>query len=257
MFSKVTALHGYTGVSVYTNGLGHDRIYPWKSKGQHADTIKSFIDDFGVPQTLISNRALEETHGRARDVYRHYRINMKATVPYSPWQNRAEASNRELKKAVRRTIRRTNTPYSLWAYCASYCAAIICLTSSSIPQLGGRTPTEFVEGSTPDILTYVMFNWYQPVFYYTPTVDHPHHKKSIGRWIGVAEDCTDEMSYLILAKSGRIVVRKSVWSLTKDDNSNPSLQAKLQILDDSIAKAIGDNVSDKDSLEENDLFTCH
>jgi hypothetical protein len=33
-----------------------------------------------------------------------------------------------------------------------------------------------------------------------------------------------------------------------------SLQAKLKILDDSIALAIGDNASDEDSLEENDLL---
>jgi hypothetical protein len=99
-----------------------------------------------------------------------------------------------------------------------------------------------------------MFDWYQPLVYYTPTVDHPHDKNSIGRWIGVAEDCTDELSYLILAKSGRIVVRKSVWSLTKDDNSNPSLQAKLKILDDSIVQLIGDKARDKDSLAENDIL---
>jgi hypothetical protein len=30
MFSKVTALHGFTGGSIYTNGSGYDRFYPWK-----------------------------------------------------------------------------------------------------------------------------------------------------------------------------------------------------------------------------------
>jgi hypothetical protein len=112
MFSKVTALHGYTG--------GYDHFYPWKSKGQHADTIKTFIDDFGVPETLISDHALEKTHGHARELCRYIRINMKATVLYSPWQNRTEASIRELKKAVRRTLRRTNMPLRLSAYSTSY-----------------------------------------------------------------------------------------------------------------------------------------
>jgi hypothetical protein len=66
MFSTVKNSQGFTGVSVYTNGLGYDRFYPWQSKGQHADTIMRFIHDVGVPQTLINNNAKEEVKGRAK-----------------------------------------------------------------------------------------------------------------------------------------------------------------------------------------------
>jgi hypothetical protein len=117
MFSKVPAISGYAGRSVYTNGLGYDRYYAWKRKSEHADTFMSFVRDVGTPHTITSDGALEETHGRARDVCRNYCINLKVTIP----------------------------------------------------QLYGRTPTEFVEGSTPDILAYAMFDWYQHVYYYSPT----------------------------------------------------------------------------------------
>jgi hypothetical protein len=76
---------------------------------------------------------------------------------------------------------------------------------------------EYVEGSTPDISAYAMFDWYQPVYYYTPVLEFLFECKAIGRWIGVAEDCTDDMAYVILTKSRHIVVRKSVWELIDND----------------------------------------
>jgi hypothetical protein len=71
------------------------------------------------------------------------------------------------------------------------CAANRRLTSNSIPQLHGRTPEEHAMGSTPDILSYAMFDWYQVVFYWTPVKQLPHERKLIGRWIGVSENCVD------------------------------------------------------------------
>jgi hypothetical protein len=124
MFSKVSALQGFTGGSVYTNGLGYDRFYPWVRKAEHGDTIMSFIHDVGIPHTLISDNALEEVSSRCRETCRRYRINMKQMVIYSQWQNAAKASIRELKKNVRRTLRRTKAPLRLWAICTNYCAAV-------------------------------------------------------------------------------------------------------------------------------------
>jgi hypothetical protein len=132
-----------------------------------------FIHDVGVPHTLISDNAKEDMAGRDRDTCTRNRINVKTTVPHSPWQNLAEASIRELKKCVCRTIRRTGTPLRLWPYCMEWCAAVRRLIASSIPQLKGRTPTEYVEGTTPDISSYAMFDWYQPVYYYNPVIGYP------------------------------------------------------------------------------------
>ena len=95
MFSKVTALHGFTGGSIYSNGSGYDRFYPWKRKGEHPDTLVTLMNDVGIPQVLVSDNAKEELQGRARDICRKYHIHQKPTVPYSPWQNAAEAGIRE------------------------------------------------------------------------------------------------------------------------------------------------------------------
>jgi hypothetical protein len=49
-----------------------------------------------------------------------------------------------------------------------------------LPQLDGKTSTEFVLGSTPDILAYAMFNWYQPVWYHELEAQFPYKKKVMG-----------------------------------------------------------------------------
>jgi hypothetical protein len=60
LFSKLPAVNGYKGGSLFTNGLGYDRFYPWQRKSEHADALMQFIHDVGVPQTLISDNAKEE-----------------------------------------------------------------------------------------------------------------------------------------------------------------------------------------------------
>jgi hypothetical protein len=133
-----------------------------------------FIHDVGVPNTLISDNAPDEIYGSERDTRTKYRINVKTIVPHIPWQTLAEASIRESKKTMRRTLRRTGTSLGLWPQCTEYCTTVQRLTESNIPQLKGRTPTEYVEGSMPDISAYALFDSYQPVFYFTPAIKSPH-----------------------------------------------------------------------------------
>jgi hypothetical protein len=99
LFSKILSVNGYKGGSLFTNSLGY--VYPWQRKSKHANALMQFIHDVVVPQTLISDNAIEEVQGRPRDTCTKYGINVKTTVPHSPWQNLAEASVRELKKTVR------------------------------------------------------------------------------------------------------------------------------------------------------------
>ena len=68
-------------------------------------------------------------------------------------------------------------------------AAIRELTTLDLPQLEGCTLTEFVLGSTPDILAYTMFDWYQ--WYHEPEAQFPYEKKVMGQWVGTANSCTD------------------------------------------------------------------
>jgi hypothetical protein len=72
-------------------------------------------------------------------------------------------------------------------FCASWVAAIRQLTALDLPQLDGKTPTEFVFGSTPDVSAYAMFNWYQLIWYHEPEAQFPYEKKVMGQWISTAD----------------------------------------------------------------------
>jgi hypothetical protein len=138
---------------------------------------------------------------------------------------------RELKKSVRRTLQRTGTPLRLWPYCMELCAAVQRLTANSIPQLNGRTPTEYVEGSTLDISSYAMFDWYQPIYYYNPVIGYSQEKKVIGGWLDVAEDCNNVMAYVVSAGKGKVFIWKSVWGIPDEDLAQASIKEKLDTFD--------------------------
>ena len=244
MFSTAKSIRGHKGASVYTNGAGFDHCYPWKRKAHAPETLMSFIHDCGIPHTLVTDGAKEEILGRAKETMETYRIKHRITVPYSPWQNLAESAIRELKNAIRRHSRRTRSPRRLWCLLGQWAAAIRRLTALGIASLEGRTPTEAVMGSTPDVSTYAMFDWYQYVYYWTPTAQFPFQKKELGRWVGVAENYTDVYSYYILKANGELVIRKSVWSLSQDEMQQPDIQAQLKQLDAGINQSIGDGLDD-------------
>jgi hypothetical protein len=102
-----------------------------------------------------------------------------------------------------------------------------------MPRLHGRTPEEHAMGSTPDNSPY---DWYQVVYYWTPVEQFPHERKLIGRWIGVSENCVDEMAYVIVTHKGKVVIRKSLRGLSDDNLSNPAIKAELAELDSAIVK---------------------
>ena len=89
-----------------------------------------------------------------------------------------------------------------------------------------------------------MFDWYQYVYYWTPTAQIPFQKKELGRWVGVAENYTDVFAYYILKDNGELIIRKSVWSLSQDKMQQPDVQVQLQQLDAGIYQSIGDDLDD-------------
>jgi hypothetical protein len=120
----------------------------------------------------------------------------------------------------------------------TWCAAIQRLTSNTIPELHGLTPDDHALGSTPDILLYSMFVWYQVVYDWIPIKQFPQELKLIGRWIGVSQNCVDDMAFVILVRKGLVVIRKSIWGLSDDYLSNTALKAKTAELNAAIMKSV-------------------
>ncbi|KAI2511649.1 hypothetical protein MHU86_2715 [Fragilaria crotonensis] len=82
--------------------------------------------------------------------------------------------------------------------------------------------------------------------YWDPVGSFPFEQKLFGRWIGVAEVSTDLMAFYILTRSGKVIVRKSVWGLSEDDLANPDIKLRLSELDEGIQSKIGDGLKTED-----------
>ena len=244
MFSTLKSIRGNRVAQVFTNGLGFDHFYPLKTKALVPDALVSFINDVGIPETIVTDNAPEEIHGEFKRICRQHHIKQQQTVPYSPWANLAEASIREIKVGIRRAMRRANAPKRLWCYCGQWVTAIRRLTALDNPKLDGRVPQEDVMGSTPDISQYAQFNWYEPVYYYEPTAQFPDNKNLLGRWVGVAEASTNVMAFYILTGTGKVLVRQSVWAITDEERATTEWKEKLADLDQKIRAKIGDAIAD-------------
>ena len=102
------------------------------------------------------------------------------------------------------------------------------------------TATEHVTGNTPDITVYCLFDWYQYVYYHTPMADFPYQKCQLGCLLGVADNCMDELAYVFLPKSGKLVTQKSVWVVPPDALGSDSVKAEMLELDAAIERCFGD-----------------
>ena len=57
--TKVPSIRKCTAAQVFTNGRGYDRFYPIRSKAFAPESLMSFIQDVGIPKTIISDNAWE------------------------------------------------------------------------------------------------------------------------------------------------------------------------------------------------------
>ena len=130
-------------------------------------------------------------------------------------------------------MRHVHAPTRTWTYAAKWVTALWRLTASSIPDLEGRMPTEHMTGSTLDIMVYSLFQWYNYVYYHSPDASFPYQKQEMGCLLGVANNCTDELTFVILPLSSNLLIQKSLWGVppkmvnTDSVKANCCYQAKL------------------------------
>jgi hypothetical protein len=105
------------------------------------------------------------------------------------------------------------------------------VANGALDKLDGRTPTEVVTGTTPDISQYALFDWYEPIRYHDSRHAFPNERKLLGRFLGVAESCAEEMSFHILMANGRITIRKLVWAITEAEKPGLQYETELALFD--------------------------
>lgn len=142
MFPGIKSIRGYTCAQVFTDGHGFTRVYLLKKKAEAYPALVRFIQDVGIPKSLLTDNAPEETRGEWGQVVRKYHIKPRMTEPSSPWQNRAEAEIREIKKLACQIMKSSSSPLSLWCYALEWAARVRSMTALDLPFLETRTPEE-------------------------------------------------------------------------------------------------------------------
>ena len=90
----------------------------------------------------------EQVMGEFSHKARQADCHVKQTEPYSPWQNAAECTIRELKKGAGRKI---NSPKKLWDDCLELEMEIRSCTTCNVFELKGEVPRTVMKGETANI----------------------------------------------------------------------------------------------------------
>jgi hypothetical protein len=99
-----------------------------------------------------------------------------------------------------------------------YCLLCTCCLS----QLGGMTPIEKTHNYKPDISAILNFHWWEPVLAHQHDRHFPSEsREELCRWVGVAENTGDVLTYLLLTEDTGQLIKGSVICLAvTTDNIN-------------------------------------
>ncbi len=239
-FSSDPTINGNAMAQIYTNDHGYSKVYPMKLRSQAHSTLSQFIHEVGIPSAILSDDALELMKGKFKDLCKEFHIPCNYTGPYSPWQNCAEGSIRELKRHTRRKMAANKAPQKLCDFCAKWSSDVRNKTASSHFALDGRTPYEAIHGHTPDISSIVAFSFYEPVWYYDQIAEYPEPKRKLARWLGEAYNVGQAMCYWVLLKSGIPIARSTVQEIPREHRETPDFKEELKTLDEVITSKLGE-----------------
>ena len=124
-------------------------------------------------------------------------------------------------------------------------------------KLDWRTPQENLSGETPDISVF-RFHFWQEIEFYDPMVKQPHDGWTSGRFLGIAWDSGDRMTYFIesLSPQGRpvILVRSTVRpkGILNVFSNDPSGETSTNDTDD-VSIFNNDEASNENLINNGDL----
>ena len=187
-------------------------VYPMKSESEGPNAYEDFLREEGIPSILRRDNSKMQSGHAFRDINRHFLVKDGFTEPHHPHQNPAELQAvKWIKDHSQVLMNRQNVPPYMWHRAAQYLAAINNITAHE--SLNWRTPKEKRHGVTPDISAYTMFAFWEPVYYLDVEESYPNSKELPGRFLGVADNSGDALTFLILSDdSGKELVRSMVRS---------------------------------------------
>ena len=247
---------GCTMVQLYTGTTSHyTKVYPMSSESQIPNTLQDLLRDRGAPNNIKSDCAKAAMSKVFSEILRHYRIGQYFSEPKQQNQNPAERRIQDVKNRFETVMDRTGTPPEFWLLCLLY--VVYLFNVLSMESLGFMTPTQVACGTIPDVSALLHFRWWEPVYYLDDDGQFPSEsKEKLGRWVGVAENVGDVLTWWILTDDTKQVIPRSVVRTALDKN-NLNLRAMpvsddpLDILSDTPSSLDGEIADDDNEAERN------
>ena len=257
LISGTVSKRGNKYAEIFATDFGWARAYPMKRKGEAHEALSLLFQRTGVPDNLIVDGSKEQVQGDFKKKCSEAGCRLKQTEPYSPWQNAAEGSIRELKRGAGRKMTKSGSPKKLWDHCLELEGLIRSHTALDIYKLNGEVPETVMTGDTADISIIAEHAWYEWIKFYDPVgKTFPEDKTYLGRYLGPAIDIGPALTAKILKSNGEVVYRSTYRSLTPqemNDEEESRREFDKKIEEKLGPKAVADDFEDM-NMEETPVF---
>ena len=214
---------GCTMLQLFTGTTSHlTEAFPMKSEKNIPQALAELLRKHGAPNNLKSDNAKAILGDATQEILRQYCIGSQYSEPHYQNQNPAERRIQDIKADVNKLMDCTNTPAPFWLLCTLF--VIYLSNRTSLESLQGCTPLQRASGIVPDISSLLHYHWWQPVYYMDEDATFSYSKEKGGRWVGVAENVGDVLTWWVLTDDTQQVIARSVLRpVTSDD---PNLRAE-------------------------------
>ena len=196
-FSFITSIRGYKCFQLFAfKATKFTKIKLMRREAQAPEMYEDIIREHGAPNKTVTDNAKVCTGKRWTTINRRFCIETGLSVPHHQHQNYSEGEGGNLKFRLLKLFHNTpHAPLQYWCFGAEYLDQIGCYLSKA--TLGGRCSSEKLMGQTVDISVF-RFHWFQPVWYYSPTLSFPQDKMEPGFFLKLAESTGDGFAYHVL-----------------------------------------------------------
>ena len=212
-----------------------------RSRGEVLLAMKQFAKEVGVPDAIICDAAGEHKSNKMRSFCHEIGTTLRLLERGTPWANKAELYIGILKEAVRKDMREADSPIKLWDYCFERRVQINNLTVKPRFNLHGTNPYTQLKNEEGDISNLCQYGWYDWVYFREKSAKFPHGQELLGRVLGPSKDSGNQMSQWILKSNGKVVPRRTLRPLRKEEIHSPVEEKKREIFNALIRKKLGNS----------------
>ena len=148
---------------------------------------------------------------------REFLIAYEFTEPRHPQQNPTEGMDiRWIKSHAQILMDRVGAPAVTWYDACKYLADIHNRTANK--ALEWETPLAKRHGDTPDISAYILFSFYEQIYYLDHMTTFPDSKEKTGRFLGVSDNTGDALTFIIWDEQSETRLIRSVIRSAEPSN---------------------------------------